>query len=98
MIEKVREEMADKTSTNCIPCRVMNQGCPSKNKETKEVQYPCEHQLEIADEILSIKIGNITLKELIEMIDEGRLVKLSNNQDIDVAVTGGLGFKKVEPL
>lgn len=51
-----------------------------------------------AGQILSIKIGNITLKELIELYDNKRLVKLCEIQDTDVCVTGRASFKRVEPL
>ena len=62
-----------------------------------------------ADQILSIKIGNLSIGELIEL--KGKLVKLSDDQSlpevwtdnpqVGIAVQQDMkdaGFKKVEPL
>jgi len=72
-----------------------------------------ETLVNIADEILSCKLGNHTLKELIEMIDKGELVKLAKDQDLPESILSTLGlrlvnatvkilqregFRKVEPL
>jgi len=48
--------------------------------------------LEFADTILSIKAGNHTLKELIEMINKGELFKLADRESKEA------GFRRVEPL
>jgi len=64
--------------------------------------------------ILSIKVGSITLRQLLELLEQGKLVKLSDNQEHPSFLTlGGIaaelvsrcreaddkaGFKKVEPL
>ena len=73
----------------------------------------CE-SLALADKILSIKLGNITLKELIELYDKGKLVKMADEQSLPKVpyIPNGIdkvyeraqadmlkaGFKKVEPL
>ena len=39
-------------------------------------------EFDAVDQILSIKTGNHTLKELIEIIDKGELVKLAKDQSL----------------
>jgi len=104
-LEKVREEIGKLIAKP-----------PMKDVTAKigdfAIHHPAVDWDAFREEILSVKIGNITLKELIEL--KGKLVKLASNQalptykgepliagssaDILIECLRKAGFKKVEPL
>ena len=65
-LEKVREQIA-------------NLRLPVNNQPNHKYRYL---NYELADQILSLKTGSLTLKELIEKYEKGELLETAENQDL----------------
>jgi len=70
MLEQVREEIARKAC-------VLKSGLKLSKHGLDMIQF-----WDFAKEALDTKLGSHTLKEIIQMIDDKKLVKLSENQDL----------------
>ena len=103
-LEKVREE-ALLNDVELLACRNYDSVTPDIERLEKAVA-----QVQL-DKVLNHKLGSHTLKELIQMIDEGKLVKLADDQSLPewcsvsfnsptrcVQKMLEAGLKKVEPL